>query len=167
MKVEDTLMTLFRHHLWANLQLLERCAELTREQLDTTMVGAYGSIYVTLQHITTSEKSYFSRISTGKRYDRPANQPPMTLAEMADSLQATGTGLIEWAPKLKADDMVEVDWEGTPRATPKTILLTQALQHAAEHREQIKTMLTQISVEPPDLQGWEFFDKNYEFQGMP
>jgi hypothetical protein len=55
-----------------------------------------------------------------------------------------------------------VDWEGTPRDVPKTILVTQALFHAAEHREQIKTIMTQIGVEPPDLQGWEFFDANYK-----
>jgi len=148
--------------MWSNLRLLERCAQLTSEQLDATMVGAFGSIYVTLQHIVNSEKSYFSRISTGKRYDRPENQPLMTMAEMMDSVRATGAGLIEWAPKLQAADMVEMDWEGTPRPVPKTILLTQALNHATEHREQIKAIMTQIGVEPPDLQAWEYFDELYK-----
>lgn len=166
MKFEDSLTTLCRHHLWANLQLLKCCAGLNREQLDATMVGAFGSIYVTLVHITNSERSYFSRISTGKRYDRPENAAPMTLAEMEVSLRETGTGLIEWAPKIKPQDVVEVDWDGVPRATPKTILLSQALFHAAEHREQIKSILTQSGVEPPDLQGWEYFDRNFEFEKM-
>ncbi len=166
MKVEDTLTTLLKHHQWANLKLLEYCAQLTPEQLDATMVGAYGSIYETLEHFVRSDKSYLWRISTGTPYIKSDHAPLVTLAEMTDSVRASGEGLIEWAPKLKPDDMVEVDWEGTPRATPKTILLTQALYHAAEHREQIKTILTQIGVEPPDLQGWEFFDQNYEFQGM-
>jgi uncharacterized damage-inducible protein DinB len=161
MKPTDSLTTLFNHHLWSNLRLLERCAELTPDQLKATMVGAYGSIYDTLQHIVTSEKSYFTRISTGQRYDRPDNVPPMSIGEMMDSMRETGSALIEWAPKLKADDMVEVDWEGTPRLVPRTILVTQALFHAAEHREQIKAIMTQIGVEPPDLQGWEFFDENY------
>ena len=162
MKPTDTLTTLFSHHLWSNLRLLERCAMLTPEQLDATMVGAYGSICVTLQHIATSEQSYFSRISTGKRYDRPDNVPPMTMAEIVESLRSTGAGLIEWATKLQPDDMVEVDWDGTPRDVPKIILLTQALNHATEHREQIKAIMTQIGVEPPDLQAWEYFDELYK-----
>jgi uncharacterized damage-inducible protein DinB len=29
MQPSDVLTTLFHHHLWANLRLLERCAELT------------------------------------------------------------------------------------------------------------------------------------------
>ena len=158
MKSADTLTTLYSHHLWANLSLFERCASLTPEQLDATIAGAYGSIIVTMQHIVTSEQSYFSRISTGQDYRRPANLPPMTMNEMMESLRKTGAGLIEWAPKVQPDDTVVVDWEGTPRDVPKTILLTQVINHATEHREQIKAILTQIGIEPPDLQGWEYFD---------
>ncbi len=162
MKPTDTLTTLFSHHLWANLRLLERCADLTPDQMEATMVGAYGSIYETLEHIVRSEKSYFTRISTGQPYRRPENPPRMAVADMIDSMRETGTGLIEWASKVQVEETVEVDWDGTPRGVPKTILLTQALFHAAEHREQIKSIMTQIGIEPPDLQGWEFFDQNYK-----
>lgn len=164
MKTTDTLTTLCSHHKWSNLRLLERCAALTDEQLNATMVGAYGSIIVTLRHIVTSEKSYFSRITTGKRYQHPPDAPPLTLAEIADMLRETGDGLIEWVPKIQADEMIEVDWEGTPRPVPKTILITQALNHATEHREQIKAIMTQIGVEPPDLQAWEYFDVHDEWE---
>jgi uncharacterized damage-inducible protein DinB len=159
MKHTDTLTTLYSHHLWANLRLLERCAELTREQLDATIPGAYSSIYNTLQHIVTSEQSYFSRISTGQPRRRPADAPPMTIAEMVESVRTTGAGLIEWASRVQADDTVQVDWDGAPRDVPKTIILTQAINHATEHREQIKTILTQLGIEPPDLQGWVYFDE--------
>jgi uncharacterized damage-inducible protein DinB len=159
MNYTDTLTTLFKHHLWANLRLLEQCAGLTSEQLDTAIPGSYGSIYETLQHIATSEQSYFSRISTGQRRSRPDDAPPMTMEEMADSLRATGAGLIEWVPKVRAEDTVQVDWEGTPRDVPKTILVTQVINHATEHREQIKAILTELGIEPPDLQGWVYFDE--------
>jgi len=158
MKPTDTLTILFSHHLWANLLLFEHCAALTDEQLAATIPGAYGSIYVTLQHIVTSEQSYFSRISTGQRYSRPEDAPPMTMAEMIDSLRTTGTGLIEWAPRVQADEIVIIDWDGTPRDVPKTIILTQVINHATEHREQIKAILTEIGIEPPDLQSWAYFD---------
>lgn len=158
MKHTDALTTLFSHHLWANVRLFECCATLTPEQLDATIAGAFGAIYVTMQHIVTAEQSYFSRISTGQRRVRPEDAPPMTMAEMLASLRTTGNGLIEWANKVQPDDTVEVDWEGTPRDVPKTILLTQVINHATEHREQIKAILTELGIEPPDLQGWEYFD---------
>ena len=159
MKPADPLTTLFRHHLWANLRLLERCAELTSEQLDTTLAGTFGSIRDTLQHIVTSEQSYFSRISTGQRYDRPDEAPPLTFTELVASVQTTGWGLIAWAPKVQADDTVQIDWEGTPRDVPKSIILTQVINHATEHRAQIMALLTQLGIEPPDLQSWSYFDE--------
>jgi uncharacterized damage-inducible protein DinB len=159
MKPSDSLTTLFGHHLWANLRLLERCAELTGEQRDANISGAFGSIRDTLEHIVTSEQSYFSRISTGQPRNYPDDAPPLTIAEMIESARTTGLGLIEWAPKVQAGDTVEVDWEGTPRDVPKAIILTQVINHATEHRAQIMAIMTQLGIEPPDLQSWQYFDE--------
>jgi uncharacterized damage-inducible protein DinB len=157
MNPTDTLTTLFRHNRWANVRILERCAGLTDEQLDATIVGAFGSIRDTLQHIVTAERSYFSRISTGQPYRRPEGAPPLNIAEMTESARTSGSGLIDWAPKVQAGDTVPVNWEGAPRDVPKTILLTQAINHATEHRAQIMAILTQLGIQPPNLDGWSYF----------
>ena len=83
----------------------------------------------------------------------------MTIAEMIESVRKTGAGLIEWAGKVQANDTVRIDWDGTPRDVPKTIILTQVINHATEHREQVKTIMTQLGIEPPDLQSWAYFDE--------
>jgi uncharacterized damage-inducible protein DinB len=132
---------------------------LTGEQLEATMIGAYGSIHATLQHIVRAEQSYFSRLSTGQPYRHPEGAPPMTITEMVEAMRTTGIGLIEWAPKVPAGDTVQVDWEGTPRDVPKSIILTQAINHATEHRAQIMAILTQLGIEPPDLDSWSYFDE--------
>ena len=155
----DTLMTMFRHHLWANLELLAVCANLTDEQLNSQIVGGYGSISDTWQHIVSAERGYFSRISTGQQYRRPERAAPLTMAEMAESLRETGAGLIDWAPRVKAEDQVQIDWDGTLRNVPKAILLTQSINHATEHRAQIMAILTQLGIEPPELDGWMYFDQ--------
>ncbi|MEW5985441.1 MAG: DinB family protein [Chloroflexota bacterium] len=162
MKPTDTLTTLFSHNLWANLRLLERCAELTDEQLNASVVGTFGSIHDTLQHIVTAEQSYFSRISTGQPRRRPAGAPPLAIAEMVESARATGLGLIEWATKVQAGDAVQIDWDGTPREVPKAIILTQVINHATEHRAQIMAILTQLGIEPPELDSWSYFDEQEE-----
>lgn len=159
MKPTDTLTTLFSHNLWANLRLLEQCAELTGEQLDATISGTFGSIRDTLQHIVTSEQSYFSRISTGQPRRYPEDAPPLTIAEMLELARTSGLGLIEWAPKVQADDSLQLDWDGTPRDVPKTIILTQVINHATEHRAQIMAILTQLGIQPPDLDSWSYFDE--------
>ena len=155
----DTLSTIFSHHLLANLLLLDRCSELTDEELDTSIPGTYGTIRDTLLHIVTAEQSYFSRISTGKPYPFPEERPQMKIGEMIETAQKTGSGLIEWATKVQAGDIVNLDWDGTPRDVPKTIILNQVINHATEHRSQIMTIMTQLGIDPPDLQSWAYFDE--------
>ena len=60
---------------------------------------------------------------------------------------------------MKAEDTVQVDWDSTVRDVPKTTILAQVINHATEHREQVKAILTQLGIEPPDLQGWSYFDE--------
>ncbi|MEO7910068.1 MAG: DinB family protein [Roseiflexaceae bacterium] len=159
MKPSDSLTTLFSHNLWANVSMLEHCAGLTSEQLDATIPGAFGSIRDTLQHIVTCEQGYLCRIRTGQPLERPDDAPPLTLAEMLESLRTTGAGLIEWAPNVQAEDTVQVDWQdGTLRDVPKAIYLNQVINHATEHRAQIMATLTQLGIQPPDLDSWSYFE---------
>lgn len=124
MKPADAVTTLFRHNQWANLRLLERCAELTEEQLDAGISGTYGSIRDTLRHIVTAERWYFSGVSTGELQDDP--NEPATIAEMAEMARNSGAGFIEWAPKVKAEDITfEVNADGTRWEVPTTIILTR------------------------------------------
>lgn len=157
----DTLTTIFRHNLWANLRLFQRCAELTEEQMAASIPGSRGSIRDTLEHIVKAERSYFSRISSGERYGGSSDAPPMTITEMIEQMQASGKGLIEWASEVPAGEAVEIDWDGAPRQVPKAILFTQVVNHATEHREQIKATMTDLGIEPPDLSSWEYFDQLY------
>jgi uncharacterized damage-inducible protein DinB len=159
MKSADTLTTLFKHNLWANVAMLERCAELTSEQLDASMSGAFGTIRDTLQHFVRSEQGYFYRIRTGQPLQRPEGEPPLTMSEMLESVRTTGAGLIEWAPKVQAEDIVQVEWEdGTVRDVPKAIYLTQVINHATEHRAQIMATLTQLGIQPQVLDTWTYFE---------
>jgi uncharacterized damage-inducible protein DinB len=162
MKNTNPLTTLFHHNRWANLRLLEICAGLADEQLDAELVGTFGSIRDTWQHIVSAERSYFSRISTGQPYRRPIDAPPLSFAEMSESARHTGDGLVEWATRVGAEDVVQIDWDGELRDLPKSILLTQAINHATEHRAQIMAIMTQVGVEPPELDAWAFFEQGGE-----
>ncbi len=78
---------------------------------------------------------------------------------MTESSHSTGSGLIEWAPKVQASDTVQIDWDGTLRDVPKTIILTQVINHATEHRAQIMVIMTQLGIEPPNLDSWSYFNE--------
>ena len=162
MKPYETIDTLFRHNAWANARLFEVCTGLSEEQLNTSITGAFGSIRDTLQHIANAERSYLHRITTGQPYRRPENAPPPSVADLLASVRESGAAFIIAAPKVQANDGVEVDWEGMPRRVPCAVLVTQAINHATEHRAQIMATLTQLGVQPPDLDGWTYFEATAE-----
>jgi uncharacterized damage-inducible protein DinB len=154
----ETLDMLFRHNLWANTILFELCAGLSEEQLSFSIPGTFGSIGKTLAHIAFSERSYLHRITSGKPYPRPKDAPAPTWAELQEMIRQSGEGLLTAAPRVQAQDSLEVDWDGSPRQVPATLFLTQSINHATEHRAQVMVMLTQLGIQPPDLDGWSYFD---------
>jgi uncharacterized damage-inducible protein DinB len=162
MKPYPVLETLFRHHLWSNLQLLNLCKTLNAEQLQTSIVGVYGTLGDTLQHLVKAERSYFSRVSTGQPFRPPENEGDLTFEQMEASLRHTGEGFIEWAPKVGAEETVEIQWNNNavqgPVQVPKAVVLTQVINHATEHRTQILAMLTQLGIQPPELGSWDYFE---------
>ena len=162
MKPYSVLETLFRHHLWSNLQLLDLCKRLNEEQLQTSIVGVFGTLGDTLQHLVKAERSYFARISTGQPFHAPENEGALTFDQMAASLRHTGEGFIEWAPKVGAEETVEIQWDNNgiqgPVQVPKAVILTQVINHATEHRVQIMAMLTQLGIQPPELGSWDYFE---------
>jgi uncharacterized damage-inducible protein DinB len=154
----ETLTTLYGHNLWANTQLLELCAGLTDEQLDATIIGTFGSIRDTVQHIVTAERSYFARVSTGQPFRRAENEAPLSMSAVLELTRSTGAGFVEWATKVQGDETVAINWDGgIVKHIPKAIILTQVINHATEHRSQIMAILTQLGIQPPELDGWSYF----------
>jgi DinB family len=146
------------HKGWVSFRLSNGsvfdCQSLARlAQVGPFSVIKWVCFRLTKTHIVTAEQLYLSLVSTGHRYDRLEDAPPMTVAEMTETVRTTGAGLIEWAPKVQAGDAAQND----PEVVPKTIILTQAINHATEHRAQIMAILTQLGIPPPELDGWTYF----------
>lgn len=151
------LADLFRHHRWANLQMIDACATLSDDQLDATVPGTYGSIRATLSHLVDSERFYVAFMQSP---ERPSidywhdNYPSFeTLRQEANR---TGTDLIKLADNATANEMLQRIRHGGPYTITRGLLFTQVINHATDHRSQIATILTQLGIQPPDLDGWEF-----------
>jgi uncharacterized damage-inducible protein DinB len=154
-----TLVELFRHNLWANLELFDACASLDDARLDATAPGVFGSIRTTLRHIVVNEERYLAALEQGPL---PAGNPaaPMpSLAELRARVQASGEGLIAVASQGLDAQVLRGEFNGQPYTMPAAVPLIQAINHATEHRAQIATVLTLQGVEPPALDGWRFWEQ--------
>jgi len=156
---DPPLVMLFRHNLWANLRLLDACAALDEEQLAATIPGTYNTIHKTLNHIVWSEEQYLSDLTGREPESRlwSAGGPVLVdVARLRAMAQQNGQGLMDVAAGAAAGEVVILEGDGLRWHTPVGLILTQAINHATEHRAQIMVILTQLGLEPPDVSGWAF-----------
>jgi uncharacterized damage-inducible protein DinB len=153
---ESILVKLFEHNHWANLQMIQACSVLSDEQLDAEPQSAtMGSIRSTLVHLASSQRGYLALLTLPVDA-RPST--PVAFAELLESVKLSGEGLLALArdekgklsqTRLQTRDGFQVEpW----------VVMVQIINHATEHREQIKSMLSALGVTPPDLDGWTYGD---------
>jgi uncharacterized damage-inducible protein DinB len=147
----------FKYNLWANLRLLDACAHLSDAQLDATTKGTFGSVRETLMHLFAAEEGYV-RALTGKiptpRLTDLTHFPDFD--ELRRRAKRSGEELITVAEQRDLSQILYLD--GGTYEAPAIVVVIQAINHAIDHRSQIATLLSQLDVEPPDLDGWSYND---------
>ncbi|MEX1020191.1 MAG: DinB family protein [Litorilinea sp.] len=151
---------LYRHNLWANLRLLDRCAELSDGQLDLVGPGTYGTVRDTLVHLFAAEQRYVEALRLAP-YAEPwrESQGFPGFDYLRRSAQYTGESLIEIAENVAHDEFRTGTYRGGEFAMPAAVFLVQSLHHAMEHRSHIVSILSPQGVELPHLDGWSFEDE--------
>jgi uncharacterized damage-inducible protein DinB len=153
------LAEVFRHNLWANLTLLDLCATLPDEVLEMNVPGTYGTIRETLLHLVGAEERYLAALIAGPERRNPTlEQTAPNLATLREHARQSSEGLIAYAESVEGNPTLQVTWRGESYQTPAALFLVQAINHATEHRTQIKTALTQAGITPPELDGWTWDD---------
>ncbi|HMN30583.1 MAG TPA: DinB family protein, partial [Caldilineaceae bacterium] len=151
---DHILEKLFEHNNWANQQIIQACAALSDEQLDAEpQSAAPGSIRRTLLHLVTSQQGYLALLSLP--VEARLKIAPR-FAELEQVARASGEGLL-----ALARDERSLQLKGTLRTTDgyfvePWVVMLQVINHATEHREQIKNMLSALGVTPPSMDGWDY-----------
>lgn len=152
---ENILARIFEHNQWANARIIEACAALTDEQLDATPATATkGSIRETLLHLVGAENWYLGQLTgedTGFKRD---TQP--SFEEVRKAAEASGAGLLALARDPASKDWNEQYTASDGYIVTPWVVMVQVINHATEHREQIKSMLTALGVTPPEIDGWSY-----------
>jgi uncharacterized damage-inducible protein DinB len=148
---------IFQHNTWANLTLLDFCKGLNDEQLDTAVIGGFGTIRNTLMHYVFAEVDYIN-LATNK-------WPPVIPSEehftgfqiLKDGAQWAGDELLQLAQSAQDNPIVRVMRPSEPiYEFPLTGLMVQLINHSTEHRTQIASIITHLGIEPPSMSGWKY-----------
>ncbi len=148
---EHLFVRLLEHNNWANQQIITACAGLSDEQLDAgPQSAAWGSIRSTLLHLVSAQRGYLSLLTLPLE-SRP--RTPVDFADLPESAASTGQALLALVREGLADARLQTR-DG--HLVEPWVVLVQAIDHAGEHREQIKAMLSALGVQPPDIDGWSY-----------
>jgi uncharacterized damage-inducible protein DinB len=154
----DLLVEFLRHNAMMNRRLVEACRQLPSEQLGATATGTYGNIAATLVHIANAQEGYAARLLDTNRPERLPEDPFPGFEALAERF-AHGDAQLEAAATHHQDRQVQVTGDDPPGTwwMPVSLFLLQAVNHGTEHRSQVATILTQLGVEPPEMDGWTYF----------
>lgn len=148
----------FDHHVWATIRVIDACAALTPEQLETNVPGTYGTIIDTLRHTVGADASYLSLLSGGRASEIDENA--MGLTELRATMERDGP---IWSAVIEEDldpdaAMTRHRDDGSTSTAPVGVRLAQVIHHGTDHRSQICTALTSLGIEPPLVDVWDFAD---------
>jgi len=90
----------------------------------------------------------------------PLQQDPFPGFEALAERFAYGDALLEEAATRAGEDLaIQVSGDDPPGTwrMPASLILLQAVNHSTEHRSQVATILTQLQIEPPAMDGWAYF----------
>lgn len=149
----NILARLFEHNNWANEQIMQSCAALNDEQLDAPPQSATeGSIRSTLSHLVSAQYGYLRLLTLPleERQDRVT----LEFAELQMSLKDSGERLLELARNEHKLPQSRLQTRDDHHVEP-WVIMVQIINHATEHREQIKSMLTALGITPPSIDGWD------------
>jgi uncharacterized damage-inducible protein DinB len=144
------------YNRWANLVLIDACIGLDDEQLASGLPGTYGTIYDTIVHIVRAEAGYCRTLTKA----RPAppfawdSHPP--LAAIRPYAEQVGGALVTVAEQLDPSALVEGEWQGQIFRYKAATIFIQIVNHGVEHRTNITTILAQLGIQPPAIDGWGY-----------
>jgi uncharacterized damage-inducible protein DinB len=153
----NILDRLLEHNNWANLQIIQVCTGLSDEQLDAEPQSAtIGSIRRALIHLVASQQGYL-RLLTLPVEER---QQPASVAydDLQQSAIRSGEELLALARDWSSQPLTDRLQTRDGYLVEPWVLLVQIINHATEHREQIKSMLSAQGITPPDIDGWSYGD---------
>lgn len=144
-----------RYHRWANLHLLDVCADMSSDQLQFTAPGTYGTIAATLQHLVHAERRYVWRLAGGEgRFSQRHRFPG--IAALQELAAITGDQLIENARHINGADAVVSKWRIGTYRVDRGVILIQALHHGNDHRTHVCTILGVHGIPYGEMDVWAY-----------
>jgi uncharacterized damage-inducible protein DinB len=153
--MDELLIEAFRYNKWANLHLLDVCAQLSDEQLQLTAPGTYGTVAATLMHLLAAEQRYLRRLA-GTEPEISERAPEPRIAVLKEHAARSGDSLIDAARRITPDDTIDEERDGKLMRLHLGVVLVQAMHHGNDHRTHVCTVLGSHDIPYGEMDVWAY-----------
>lgn len=156
--MRPAIIHLYHHNRWANARLLDFLAAGPAAALELTAAGAFGTVGATLVHLVAAQERYASTLPGGSRRAAPVRESGgwPGFEPLRESLAFSEPLLLAAAETTPEDEFILTERGGQEVRLMLATLLSQAINHATEHRVNITTILSAAGVEHPSLDAWAY-----------
>ena len=155
------LAEIFRHNTWATLELLNFCKQQNDSLLDSRAPAVFGSARDTMIHVVAAERRYasgFQSLTTADVNEMMGKAASFDM--LLASARETGDIFVKLAAEAGDDWTIEREYGGEKHTLKGSTMIIQAIDHATEHRTQVRDILTQQGLKPPEIDGWNYADQS-------
>ncbi len=155
--MNEGLVELFEYNLWATGTLIEGCRAASADYLHARVAGATDTVAALFTHLVGGQQTFALR-TRGRQHEGELNRRSTFPGwdELARLANASGRELLGAARGMNGDEQVGLSWQGATRYLPLRFILMHAIEHAMEHRTEIKMAFRAQGFETPDLDGWSY-----------
>lgn len=150
---KNLFLLLAEYNQWMNSKIYEVCSELSNDELRLERGAFFGSIYLTLNHITYGDLAFMSRFT-----ENPPQVPELgaelfpTFSELKSARSSLDVRLIDWVSKLEDSWLDQVRTykskvDGKVRSVSRRVLVMHMFNHQTHHRGQVTTLLSQLNLD--------------------
>ena len=106
-----------------------------------------------MTHLVAAQQGYLTLLTLPVEARRKVTP---SFDELQESAYRSGEGLLALAKDLSGEYLETQIKTTDGYLVEPWVVLVQVINHATEHREQIKSMLSALGATPPDLDGWTY-----------
>ncbi|ESA38461.1 hypothetical protein N836_31465 [Leptolyngbya sp. Heron Island J] len=146
-------LLLAEYNQWMNSKIYDVCSELPEDELRLDRGAFFGSIYLTLNHITYGDLAFMSRFT-----ENPPQVPELgaelfsTFSELKSARSSLDIRLVDWVSTLEDSWLDQVQTykskvDGKVRSVSRRFLIMHMFNHQTHHRGQVTTLLSQLNLD--------------------
>ena len=145
---KNYFIELSEYHIWANNQVCDWLGHISDDQWNQPVVSSFESIYETILHMASAEKTWLERMNMKPNSQMLAVTFKGSKDELIETWKEISAGYLTFIKAMPEDQFQQIlnykNSKGIEFNQPIYQLLVHVFNHTTYHRGQVVTMLRQV-----------------------